>query len=90
MRDALPSAPRKIENAVVNLDSRHGVGSHWVAYAKNGNAVEYFDSFGNLKPPLELVEYLKNCKITYNRDTYQNYNTSNCGTLCLKFLINYK
>lgn len=59
MRDALPRGkPRKNERAVVNLDGRAGRGTHWVAYKKEGNRVAYFDSFGDLKPPAELIEYL--------------------------------
>lgn len=87
MRNTLPQAPKKNECAILNLDSIEGPGTHWVAYKKHGNEVEYFDSFGNLKPPKELVNYLKSCKVKYNRDTYQRFNTYNCGHLCLKFLI---
>lgn len=57
MRDTLPSKPRKIECAVLNLDTSNNSGTHWVAYAKQNDYVEYFDSFGNLKPPLELIKY---------------------------------
>lgn len=85
MRDNLPKKPFKKESGIVNLDASSGPGSHWVAYIKNDNIVIYFDSFGNLKPPLEIIDYLgKN--IEYNYTKYQNYNTINCGHLCLKFL----
>jgi len=33
------------------LDSEHGTSTHWVAYKKIGNQVQYYDSFGNLPPP---------------------------------------
>ena len=56
MRDGLPKrGPRKLESAMVNLDDSQGPGTHWVAYRKKGNHVTYFDSFGNLQPPLALV-----------------------------------
>lgn len=94
MRDNLPKAPARVECAVVNLDSKYGSGTHWVAYFKNGSSVKYFDSFGNLKPPLELMQYFnrnRNSKqvlrVMYNYDRYQNYNDINCGHLCLKFLL---
>lgn len=88
MRDALPKGPPWAkECAIVNLDSSQGTGTHWVAYIKNDDTAEYFDSFGNLKPPKELVNYLK-CKIMYNRERYQNYNSEICGRLCLEFLMN--
>lgn len=91
MRDNLPEFPRRIECAVVNLDSFKGHGTHWVAYYKNGSSVNYFDSFGNLKPPLELTNYFNKkgpLNIKYNYDRFQNYNQINCGHLCLEFLIN--
>ena len=56
MRNAMPSDGSKFkESAVVNLD---GPGSHWIAYRKNGEDVTYFDSFGNLKPLKDLINYL--------------------------------
>lgn len=86
MRDSLPTYPTKYECAIVNLDSNKGSGTHWVAYKKKGSSVDYFDSFGALKPPLELARYFRQCKIRYNYDPYQKYNTINCGHLCLEFL----
>lgn len=88
MRDTLPSRPRKIECAVINLDTNTGSGTHWVAYKKSANTVVYFDSFGNLNPPKELIRYFKNCKILFNYDQYQSYNSYNCGHLVLSFLFN--
>lgn len=88
MRDTLPTLPHKNESAIINLDLNAGPGTHWVAYKKKGRNVVYFDSFGNLNPPLELVKYFKNSKILFNYDQYQNYNTHNCGHLVLSFLYN--
>lgn len=88
MRDNLPKKPRKNECAIINLDdSGHG-GTHWCAYRKCGVVAEYFDSFGNLQPPLELVKYLgADTKINYNYVRYQDFNTYNCGHLCIQFLL---
>lgn len=86
MRDTLPTKPRKIECAVLNLDSSANPGTHWVAYVKKTDYCEYFDSFGDLKPPLELQKYLKSVPINYNYMRYQTFGTINCGHLCLKFL----
>ena len=58
MRNALPSQPRPNESAIVNLDDKNGPGTHWVAYKKRGRFVNYFDSYGNLQPPRELISYL--------------------------------
>lgn len=86
MRDNLPKGrPFKIECGIINLDSSTGSGTHWVAYYKNNNLTKYFDSFGNLQPPLELIKYL-GPHITYNYTKHQDYSTVNCGHLCLKFL----
>lgn len=87
MRDTLPKIPHKNECGIVNLDSTKNSGTHWVAYIKSGNAVHYFDSFGDLKPPKELVKYFGNgVEILYNNRQYQNYNQIICGHLCLEFL----
>jgi hypothetical protein len=87
MRDALPTKPRHNESGIVNLDESSGPGTHWVAYAKRGSTVAYFDGFGNLRPPKELERYLGNdINLLYNRQSYQTFDESICGQLCLKFL----
>lgn len=95
MLDQLPRYPRRFETAIVNLDSSKGRGTHWVAYAKKNDTVYYFDSFGNLKPPKQLLRYFESIRsieesikkdIKYNYDSVQNFNTVICGHLCLQFL----
>lgn len=90
MRNNLPQQIRFNESGIVNLDNINGSGTHWVAYVKRGNHIMYFDSFGNLRPPQEIINYFKNTinNIQYNHKTYQTYNQSNCGQLCLQFLSN--
>jgi len=81
MRNALPiSGIHRNESGIVNLDNARDPGTHWVAYAKKDNHVIYFDSFGNLRPPKELIQYFGNgvTKIEYNRTFYQTYNHSTC------------
>ena len=74
MRNALPSdGPKLKETAVVNLDDKSGPGTHWVAYRKLGTDVTYFDSFGNLKPPKELIHYLGVNRIKFNYKNYQKF-----------------
>lgn len=87
MRDKLPKKPRQRECGIVNLDMYRGPGTHWVAYYKNGNQIDYFDSFGNLQPPLEILAYL-GPNINYNYERKQKFNSINCGHLCLEFLTN--
>jgi hypothetical protein len=87
MRDSLPiGGIYQNESGIINLDDTDGPGTHWVAYAKRGDRAIYFDSYGNLRPPKELVRYLNVTKIEYNHTSYQTYNQSNCGQLCLQFL----
>ena len=87
MRNALPaSGPHFYESAIVNLDDASGPGTHWVAYRKRGKNVVYFDSFGDLRPPLDLILYLGVDEVKYNHERYQDFDTYNCGHLCLKFL----
>lgn len=89
MRDDLVHMiPRNNEMGIVNLDSSSGMGTHWVAYHKNGNKVFYYDSFGDLPPPKEVEKYLSGNSIYFNYNTEQKLNTSICGHLCLQFLLN--
>lgn len=42
-------------------------GFYWVAYIENGNTVQYFNSFGNLKPPQGVVKHFgDDVKVIYN------------------------
>lgn len=91
MRDQLPHQVHNNESGIINLDSEEGPGTHWTAYKKNGKEAVYFDSYGNLKPPRKLINYLNTnglCKILYNNEQLQLFNSFNCGHLCLKFLYN--
>lgn len=89
MKDALPRKPRRIECGIINLDDSYNEGTHWVAYIKFNDYYEYFDSFGDLKPPAEVVQYLNTPNLYYNYTRYQTYNSTNCGHLCLKFLLDF-
>ena len=82
------SGAHRNESGIVNLDDATGPGTHWVAYAKRNNRVVYFDSFGNLRSPKELVRYFGNgaMMIEYNRTSYQTYDQSFCGQMYLRFL----
>lgn len=86
MRNRLPKRARVNETAIVNLDDFLNRGTHWVAYVKKGNTVYYYDSFGNLKPPIELIKYFGNSEIYYNYTRNQSFDRENCGYLCIRFL----
>lgn len=83
-KDRLSERPKRIESVIVNLDLESGTGTHWVAYKKIGNQVDYYDIFGNLQPPLEAQKYFHGCDVNFNYNRDQKYNTTNCGHLCLK------
>lgn len=98
MRDSLPAKPKRNVCAILNLQTSDEDGSHWVTYIKHknqkykkrngGTNIIYFDSFGDLRPPQELIDYL-GPNIMYNHDSFQDYNTIICGHLCLLFLYKY-
>lgn len=91
MRNKLPHRVRSNECGIINLDDAKNDGTHWVAYSKRGNTAVYFDSYGDLMPPCEVTRYLNSdgaCKISYNHETYQSFDTVICGHLCLQFLFN--
>lgn len=91
MRDTLPKTIKKYESGILNLDLNSRGGTHWTAYVKNNKYITYFDSFGNLPPPNELVTYFNSngdVKIVYNYDQIQNFNSYKCGHHTLTFLYN--
>lgn len=92
MRDKLPKKIKKIECGVINLDNADGPGTHWTAYKKHNQQVIYFDSYGNLQPPLEAIRYFNSngpSQILFNHHVYQKSSKSvHCGHLCLLFLLN--
>jgi len=67
IRDLLPEAPKSRESGI---DNSRSSGTHWVGYNKNKNNIHYFDSFGNLQPPREVVKYLGH-RTQYNYDRVQ-------------------
>lgn len=92
MRDTLSKkrGPAVRECWIINLGNSRTDGSHWCGLAKINNTAFYFDSFGKLPPPLEVLRYLgDNIKLYYNAKRYQNYGTTICGHLCLRFLYDF-
>jgi len=89
MRDGLPAVVHDKECGIVNLDSKKGDGTHWIAYKidqdrdqnRDQSTAVYFDSYG-LDPPQELARYL-NCPIKTQTFQLQGPNDVICGHLCL-------
>ena len=82
--DTLPKKLNKKECGIVNFDKSGGLGTHWVAWYKNGKTKIYFDSYG-VQPLLEVVAYLGSL-IHYNTDQLQPVGQVFCGNLCLYVL----
>lgn len=93
MRNNLPSRIWTNESGIINLDDAAGAGTHWTAYIKRGTRIVYFDSIGNLTPPLEVLKYFRSDgssnTVTYNSDRFQSLRSDNCGHLCLMFLYSH-
>lgn len=87
-RQRLPDFPWQYEAIIVNLDDVDNPGTHWVAMRKVRDIVIYFDSYGDLPPPKEILHYYRKYDVFYNHRNYQNNNSVICGQLCLEFLIN--
>ena len=87
-RDSLPHQIKNNECGIVNLDSKLGSGTHWVAYRNGKSHAEYFDSFG-LEMPFEVAQYLDTSgkQIYYSGDEIQERDSVLCGYWCLYYLI---
>lgn len=93
---ALNGVPAKIDKTatlkhfIINTQTSNLPGQHWVAVTIQNNTAYIFDSFGNPPKPL-LVRQLKDqgiTKIYYNKRQIQPYNTTFCGQLAVKHLLN--
>lgn len=75
MKDNLPKRIKERECGIINLDSSKGPGTHWTAYVKKEKFILYFDSYGNLRPPKEIVKYFySGGKKKFNIIIHQNKN----------------
>ena len=80
---------------IVNLDTRDGNGSHWIAIAMFLNDVYICDSLGALIPnndfPKELINFLY--RVSFRRRLHitrqlQPTNSNTCGLYCI-FFVHY-
>ena len=87
-RDNLPPKITK-ECGIINLDTKLGPGTHWVAYSSIDNFYEYFDPFGLIFPN-EVIKYFHTGPerpIFYSMDEIQNRDSVLCGYWCLYYLL---
>ena len=91
MRDSLPRKAHHKECGIVNFNTSHQSGSHWVCSFKDSMKRRiFFDSFGQMTPAV-IQKYLKIKKeyetgkavVQRSTDIVQHLNTHVCGHLCL-------
>ena len=87
--DKLPIHLHPPAKFIVNTDTQHLPGTHWLAISYTQKGIIYaFDPFGIFYPKL-LTTRLKKLsprKISFNNIMYQKVNEENCGQLCLQWL----
>ncbi len=69
---------------IINLQSSHENGSHWVALVCEANECCYFDSFGCVCPQAIqdiLLQYYK--RVPFNSFIIQDIKSSYCGYYCM-------
>lgn len=88
MRDELIYlTPKTIECGILNLNTSQEIGSHWVSWFLLGAKAYYYDSFGDLRPCKELVDYLRGKDIFYNCQQDQDYSSVYCGHYSILFIF---
>jgi len=55
MKDELQRIDKNTECVVINLQNSNESGINWVAYYKNNDKKYYFDSYGDVLPPKNLL-----------------------------------
>lgn len=86
--DQIPKLTKTQPYAIVNLDSSYEEGSHWIALAKSGKKVIFYDSFG--RPAKSILPLLKGEGTTIvntEDDAEQKIEETNCGQRSLSFLL---
>jgi len=84
--DKLPKLTKTQPYAIVNLDRSWQEGSHWIALAKSGKKVIFYDSFG--RPAKSILPLLKGGNIVNTEDdAEQKMHESNCGQRSTAFLL---
>ena len=94
MRNEIPQTkPNRVECSIINMASTNdgSNGTHWTSYWLDGNKVYYFDSYGNLEPPIKWKAYFGlNRTVLYNTNRFQIIDDEKesviCGHLCFLYL----
>jgi hypothetical protein len=87
--DKLPKLTKTQPYAIVNLDSSWEEGSHWIALAKSGKKVIFYDSFG--RPSKSILPLLKGgggtTIVNTEDDAEQEIHETNCGQRSICFIL---
>ena len=87
--DLYPLRRRKKFFLIFNLSKHYQRGSHFIAIAKVGESVIYFDPLGKKCSNIGILKYLLKLKskMKYNKTKIQSDESIFCGFFCLAFLI---
>ena len=84
--DEIPTLGRG-QYCIVNVDKRGESGSHWIALAKYGSKLLFYDSFG--RKGIKLIPMAGNGNgvvVDTDRDVEQDFLEENCGARCLAWI----
>ena len=78
---------------IINLDERHGTGTHWIAVAIYQNTIYLCDSLGGINPtrtiPIQLINFLHafttKRKLCITKQL-QPKSSGTCGLYCILFI----
>ena len=85
LRDNLPN---KIKDGtyVTNLDEYSDIGIHWILLYVKNNDITYFDSFGVVHIPKEIIKLIGRKNVIVNIFRIQAFDSIMCGYFCIGFI----
>ena len=85
LRDNLPN---KIKDGtcVTNLDEYSDIGTHWILLYVKNNDITYFDSFGVVHIPKEIIKLIGRKNVIVNIFRIQAFDSIMCGYFCIGFI----
>ena len=85
LRDNLPN---KIKDGtyVTNLDEYSDIGIHWILLYVKNNDITYFDSFGVVHIPKEIIKLIGRKNVIVNVFRIQAFDSIMCGYFCIGFI----
>lgn len=67
-------------------------GEHWIAFVKDGNNIEFIDTFGrslNNFPDIKnkILSLFPQCILKFNSSLFQGFTTTVCGDYCILYCL---